>query len=222
MGMCSLFPRPKPAKNSWAEEDPTLLWHDWAPIQPDGGFRFASIPRGGFVQLLAVCDGWVAETNFDEANDHFVMGQKFDVQQQDAVDAVVQMEPTGILDITVVDPQGQPLGEGSVACSPNQAVWMGGSTLLGQRLRTLDFVERQLRSEETEREPRPEADQKFPFMAKLDSQGKVRLTGIPLNRDYSLNLFHDALVLDVEDVRFRLDSPEPQAVKVKAVPGASR
>ena len=211
---------PKPANDSWNEEEPSLVWYDWTPIQPDGGFRFGSIPRGGIVQLLAVCDGWVATTDFEEAGQHFVMGQSFEVND-DSNEVLVQMEPTGVLDVTVVDEQGQPVTEGSLSSWPNQKLLLGGSTLLGERFRTADFVERQLHPAK-ESPNRPSWKRGFPFQAKLDSEGKVRLTGIPLKRSYSLGLSHPTLVLAPAGERFLLETPTPKSIQIEATSGSNR
>jgi|GEM_PF-1950200 len=35
-----------------------MQWRDWVPIDRNGRFEFPSLPRDGFVQLFAFCDGW--------------------------------------------------------------------------------------------------------------------------------------------------------------------
>ncbi len=39
-----------------------LEWEDWTQIESDGTFELPSLPRDGFVQLFAWCDGWVSSS----------------------------------------------------------------------------------------------------------------------------------------------------------------
>ena len=38
-----------------------LTWRDWAKIEEDGSFALDGLPRGD-VQLIAMCDGFIAES----------------------------------------------------------------------------------------------------------------------------------------------------------------
>ena len=105
----------------------------------------ASIPRGGDLQVIGICDGWLSSTNIAEANDHFIMGQLFKPDKDKSqTELTLEMEKTGSLELTVLQPDGAPLTSGEIASWPNQLYLKGGSTLLGQRYRSLQIVETQL------------------------------------------------------------------------------
>ena len=42
---------------------PLLTWHAWAPVERDGKFRFAALPRGG-VFLIGFGNGWTTNSGF--------------------------------------------------------------------------------------------------------------------------------------------------------------
>ena len=211
---------PKPAENSYADKDPSLTWHDWTEIQEDGSFELASIPRGGDLQIIGICDGWLSSTNIPDAKGQFIMGQLFKLEKdKPRIELTLEMEHTGSLELTVLQPDGSPLKEGSIASWPNQAYLKGGSTLLGQRYRSLPVAELQLLPIEKQTHPPREADRQLPYQGKV-VDGKVTLTGLPIGRSESLVLMHPELVLKSDDpqgqVRFKLDSAEPKAMTLNA------
>ncbi len=207
---------PKPAENSYAKKDPSLTWHDWTTIDEDGTFELASIPRGGELQMIGICDGWLASTNIPEAQGHFIMGQLFQLDKdKPQIDLSLEMEQTGSLELTVMQPDGSPLNDGEVSSWPNQLYLKGGSTLLGQRFRTLPLAERQLLPVAEQSRPVREKDRKLPYQGKVVN-GKVTLTGLPIGRAESLVLQHPQWILKSADaegqVGFRLESAEPKTM----------
>ncbi len=206
---------PKPAENSYGEKDPSLTWHDWSEIREDGTFELASIPRGGDLQIIGICDGWLSSTNIPEANGHFIMGQLFKLDKdKPQIELTLEMEQTGSLELTILQPDGTPLNEGEISSWPNQAYLKGGSTLLGQRYRSLQFVEIQLLPIGEQPRPRREVRQ-LPYQGKV-VDGKVTLTGLPIGLGESLELMHPQLILKSNDaegqVGFKLDSAEPKVM----------
>jgi hypothetical protein len=206
---------PKPAESSYGEKDPSLTWHDWTEIMEDGTFELESIPRGGDLQVIGICDGWLSSTDIPEAHGHFVMGQLYTLDKDaPQFQLTLEMEPTGSLELTVLQPDGSPLNAGEIASWPNQSYLKGGSTLLGQRYRSLQFVESQLTPPEKQVRPRRETRQ-LPYQGKL-IDGKVTLSGLPIGREESLALLHPNLILKSEDregqVSFQLDSAEPKTM----------
>lgn len=134
---------PRPAGESSDKTTPSLTWEDWAEINEDGSFELPSVPRSGEIQIIAICEGWVSTTTVPEARGH-VMGQLFDVDET-LTKVDVEMEETGVLEVIVTRPDGGPLMEGYVSSWPNQRYYKGGSTILGQRYRSINIIENQLR-----------------------------------------------------------------------------
>lgn len=215
---------PQPAGNSYDDKDPSLVWHDWVDVAEDGTFEFASLPRGGEVQLIAVCDGWVSTTTVPDANQVFVMGQLFDIDK-DVVDVELQMEATGTLRVEVTTKDGKPLTEGSVAAWPNQSYYKGGSTVLGQKYRSDWQIKNQLLPRDQQL-AWPDWARDLPFMQPLDKNGVAVLTGIPVGKGEQVALQHDKLKLQTKNgaenrsgnVSFRLPSTDPVVMKVTAAP----
>jgi hypothetical protein len=205
---------PKPAENSFADKNPSLTWDDWTEIKDDGTFELASIPRGGELQIIGICDGWVSSTNIPEANGHYTMGQQFQLDKdKPQIKLTLEMEHTGSLELTVLQPDGSPLNQGIVASTPNQHFLKGGSTFLGERYRTQEIVELQLLPIEKQSRPRFAGQQLFPFQRDV-VDGKVTLTGLPIGQSQYLVLVHPQLVLKSDEKRqrvlFKLDSAEPK------------
>ncbi len=209
---------PKPAENSYAEQNPSLVWHDWTEIRDDGTFDFASLPRGGEMQLIAVCDGWLSST-IPPSPHRFTEGQLFQLDKDEAqFELTIAMEPTGTLELTVLGPGGDPLSEGEVGSWPNQLYLKGGSTLLGSRYKSIEIFKRQLLPPQERQPARYRRDVVMPYQGKL-VDGKVTLKGLPLNVNESLALQHPEYVFKGEDghAQVKIDSPKPQALTLRAV-----
>ncbi len=94
------------AVDSWGEESPSIVWSQWEPIEAGGAFELKSIPRGGQIQAMAFCDGFVSTTE-DAKEKFFVTGQRFDVDE-DEVNTEITMERTGTLEVASTTPDGEP------------------------------------------------------------------------------------------------------------------
>lgn len=210
---------PKPSEDRWSDKDPSLCWQDWIEIDEDGTFEFESLPRGGQVQVIGICDGWISSTTVPDART-FVMGQLFDVDD-DEVGIELVMEPTGTVEVKVATEEGEPLTEGRVSSWPNQKYYKGGSTLLGQRYRSSIHIKNQLLPHH-ERLPVLESDLAFPYDQPIGHDGVAILTGLPIGRNV-VALSHDRFVFAANDegddgeVRFELPTPEPVRIEVTAV-----
>lgn len=220
---------PKPAGNSYGDENPSCVWHDWAAIREDGTFELESLPRGGEMQIIVVCDGWLSKTIVPPPKDNGaqeqvfpnsqVQGQIFELDKDDAQKEVtIVMEPTGTIELTVLDPDGNPLNEGAVGGSPNQFYLKGGATLLGRHYRSIEGIESQLLPPKERKINRQPRDVKFPFNGKL-VDGKVTLKGFPIGVGDSLALMHPKFVFQGErgQVEFTLESAEPKLMTLQAV-----
>ncbi|MCA9192410.1 MAG: hypothetical protein KDB03_11630 [Planctomycetales bacterium] len=213
---------PQPAGESWAEESPSLTWHDYAEIQPDGSFSIPSIPRTGQVQIIAICDGWVSQTNVPEARGVFVMGQLFEVSEGQTV-TNIEMEPTGTLEVTLLTPDGSPLQGGRVSSWPNQCYYKGGSTLLGARSRSIDFVRNTFlplaeRSNDWSRSS--DYQKSLGYLDQPVIDGRATLRGIPLNRSEHFILSHEEFKiasLDEFGEAFTLTNSDPTPVEFNVI-----
>lgn len=211
---------PKPAEDSWNDTNPSLAWHDWVDVAEDGTFEFSSLPRGGQLQLIGVCDGWISTTTVPDAPPVFTMGQLFEVNDE-SLDVELQMEPTGTLVVKLATEEGKPFKEGRVVSWPNQAYYKGGSTLLGQRYRSATMIANQSLPP-NERQPIIQ-NLVLPYNQPVDNEGVATLKGLPIGRNLSIALQHDeyALVSDGarQEVQFELTSPQPLQMEVKVAAG---
>lgn len=213
---------PKPAGPSYDDKDPSIVWHDAVGIGEDGDFELPSLPRGGEVQIIAICDGWVSKTTIPDAGDFFVMGQLFPLTTAET-SITVEMEETGSLEVLVATPSGEPLEGATVATWPNQAMFKGGSTILGAEFASRHEVQAQLNRGKIDQGVRIH-DGSANFSGKTDDRGRVILRGIPLKRSQSLAVMHDkyGIAKDEENQerykRFSLETTTVQTLEVRTSP----
>jgi hypothetical protein len=210
---------PKPAADSWTEKDPSVVWHDWVEVAPDGSFVFESLPRSGELQLIAICDGWISSTVSDEPRT-LVAGQVFKIED-DEHSFVVKMEPTGTLDVSLVTEDGKPFTEGQISSWPNQHYLKGGNTLLGRRFRSALQIQNQLLPPDA-RMAYFDDEAQIPFVRKVGPDGTATLKGLPLGFEQFLYLSHETFVLkggaDRGAIRYKVDSAEPVGKKLVVIP----
>ncbi|MEZ6074220.1 MAG: hypothetical protein R3C56_00685 [Pirellulaceae bacterium] len=216
---------PKPAGDSYAEQDPSLTWHNKAPIDEDGTFTLPSIPHSGKIQIIAVCDGFVCKTTMPDAGP-FVMGQLFDVSAGE-MSVTVDMEPTASVEITIHRPDGGLLESGKVSASPNQKYYLGGSTMIGSGYNSLDTIERQMLPADARGEQsRLHRQRDFPFMEQPVIDGVATLRGLPAsaiganqavlqNQEFSFPIM---LGSDFGEVHYELKPGEVTKMEVTVVP----
>ena len=212
---------PLPAGDSWSEKDPSLAWHDWVEVRQDGSFEFESLPRSGTLQLIAICEGWLSTTISDDpAAGNLVVGQVFEIDG-DEHSVVVEMEPTGTLEVSLVTEDEKPITGGQVSSWPNQHYLKGGNTLLGQRFRSALQIQNQLAPIE-KRIDHPDLDMQFPFIQDVGPDGTATLKGLPVGYRGSLYLTHQHFVLEAGgqrgEIQYTLDSVEPVSQKLVVIP----
>lgn len=144
---------PRPVQNGFVVYSATMpksdepAWESWqgrVSISADGSFEIPSLPPGGDVQLLAMCDGFVSEkptiaeiTQIQKAYPGGSNPRHYDaiptlVTLTESVNNVVlKMRPTYRLKVTVVDPDGKPVEAATACICPNQLFYGIGSTILG-------------------------------------------------------------------------------------------
>ena len=215
---------PKPAGNTWEKENPSIGWWEETTIADDGSFEFPSLPRGGTVQLIAICKGWL--TTGRERT--FTVGQLLEIQDEDLANNNVQdveltMEATGSVEVEVFGPDGKPLAGATVSTWPNQKLHQGGSTLVGACYRSILSIESQIAGVDNSQKFLDEVS-KF-YEGKTNEQGKVTLTEIPMNLPEQLFVGFDGMRMKHENekpkdifgqsVQVTCATTEPQKVTVR-------
>jgi hypothetical protein len=154
-----------------------VSWFTWAPIQPDGTFTIDGWPAHESIQLIALCDGYVATSGRapesvknprDPAADPFCRPQVFPVVEAERIE--LAMTPLALCEATVLDEDDKPVAGVSVRSWPNVGWWNGGSQVYCSQLMR---GERMLQ----QRDYIKAIDEAFPqpFEAQTDASGKVTL-----------------------------------------------
>jgi hypothetical protein len=112
-----------------AENDPPN-WHSWTAVRPDGSFEFVSLPSGD-LEIAAICQGFTSTNGAGKYGFHYP--QQHTVTKND-LDIVIGMEPTAILDVTVVDRQDHPIAGANVGAWPNLRWGEWGAVIFGKDL----------------------------------------------------------------------------------------
>ena len=113
-----------------------VIWFSWVPVRPDGSFTIEAWPAGETLQLIALCDGFIAKSGAapatvvnppDPATDPFQRPQVFDPSEQEPI--TVEMEPLVPCTVRVVDEDHQPVAGIQILSSPNVGWWNNGSQI---------------------------------------------------------------------------------------------
>lgn len=131
-----------------------FLWEEVAAISEDGSFRFASLPPGGDLQLIALCDGHVSTEPLDIEFDilrlryptlrdpispsmHYPQVVRNTGREREVV---LRMQPTARTRVRLIDRGGLPLEGLRVIASPNQYFLGLGSSILGMGYRSAEHL----------------------------------------------------------------------------------
>ena len=173
-------------------------WSSWAAVADDGTFTLEGWPSDQAIQLIALCDGYIAQSGAapEEVGtpprnpDPFLRPQVFRPEAFNEV-LTVPMEPMVLCDITVVDDQGVPLRNAQVTSCPNVCWWNDGSQIYCDTLfRSVACAQ--------ERDYHKGIDDScpFPFTAVTDEQGVAKLY-MPAERGEWLYVQHDKYELPI-------------------------
>lgn len=211
---------PKPAGESYSDE-PSLGWGERASISKEGTFEFSSLPRGGKIYFIALCDGWVVEG----VENGQVIGKEMTIAPTqllaNRLDGVVlPMKPTASAEIEVLDPDGKPLRGATVSCWPNQSMKLCGATVLGNCYPYIRVMESQIAGA-----PVPKADLSANprYNQKTDEKGKVILRDIPVGAPQRLHVGYENLAMKPnadpygDHIRLEFDSATLKKRTVKMV-----
>ena len=162
---------PASAANNRAE------WWTWAPIEADGTFTIDGWPADEPLQLIAICEGFMATSGSapdcvkdppDPKEDPYNRPQVF----RPTADKQIELAMTPLVPcvVTAVDEDEKPVAGVSVESWPNVGWWNSGSQIYCYPLAR---GERMLR----ERDYYNSIDKAFPnpFQAETDAQGKATL-----------------------------------------------
>lgn len=125
-----------------------LVWQDYTRIQPDGSFVFPSLPPGAHAQLFALCNGHRSKNPTEDelreylrkhdAGDQWLIDAALDRPDiwpqlvsldHDVVNVTLPCQPTGALDLRVVDPAGNPIS-GAVGMIDPNGYFLGGELFI--------------------------------------------------------------------------------------------
>ena len=177
-----------------ATHDGSVMWMDWAPVAEDGSFTITAWPAGQSIQLIALCDGFIATSGkppvkeLEFENDGYHRPHAFDVE---VGEIEIPMMPLVPVSVNVTDEQNVPVGGLDVATSPNVGWWNYGSQIYA-----LNMV--QGRNLIRERDYRRVVENPYPnmFRGVTNSLGKVTFQ-LPAGRQY-FELLSDEYELPVE------------------------
>ncbi|TWT78005.1 hypothetical protein Pla123a_18050 [Posidoniimonas polymericola] len=164
-----------------------LHWTDWAAVAEDGTFELSGLPAGEPLQIIALCDGYIAASGEPPA---FVdeqqrqptsvqMPQVFDLPPEGQGEITLEMEPSGTCEFTVQDAKGQPVVGIGVVCWPNVKWWDSGSQMYCDSLiRSVDWVAAPA-ADYTEL-PNGVEQYENRYRDETDAQGRAVLANIPV------------------------------------------
>ncbi|MGI9516294.1 MAG: Ig-like domain-containing protein [Pirellulaceae bacterium] len=111
-----------------------IAWTTWAEVKADGTFIIESWPAEEPIQLVALCDGFCAESGEkppmvtpERARGAYLRAQVF-MKPIDS-EIVVQMTPMVDCHFEIKDAFGKPVSDVIVAANPNIGWWNGGSQI---------------------------------------------------------------------------------------------
>jgi hypothetical protein len=155
-------------------------WMTWRSVQPDGTFVIEGWPANEALQIVALCDGFLAASGDPPAgvevpNSRFNRPQIFEAKAQQPLE--VKMTPLVRCAVLAIDEDEKPVPQVQISSWPNVKWWNQGSQLYchplvrGERLiQTRDYMHA--------------ADDRFPqpFMSVTDSQGRAVLE-LPVGKE---------------------------------------
>jgi len=159
----------------------SMRWQEYVSIEPDGTFEFPSLPRDGFVQMFAYCDGW--NSAGPTATDLEKVGLaefRSDLRRQVLLPQVLRLGPgqrtcdIPMLQsmsclIRIVDADDQAVAGVSIATQPMQHWMSGGSEPAGDAMSTARLVK--LPAAERSR------------ISSFDSRSNLQALGVLMSRD---------------------------------------
>lgn len=178
-------------------------WMDKATIHEDGTFVFESLPTDEVLQMIPICDDWIPSKP-DQATVLTLYPES--IARLDSTSTIPQlvalkgplvqttlaMEPSTSVQVTVTTPDGKPLSGATVAVTPNQSWFLGGSQVLGQQLSFREWLVTD-RAGEIEFAP----DRVKRFWQVTDEAGITVIKNLPPGTTESISVWHDDFELPI-------------------------
>jgi hypothetical protein len=197
-------------------------WFTWVPIQPDGTFTIESWPAGEPMQLIALCQGYLATSGVaparvknppDPAEDPFGRPQVFEPDGNEPIS--LAMTPLVRCVATALDEDEKPVAGVSIVSWPNVAWWNSRSQVYCHPLARGERLLRQRDYFSVIEEAFPQ-----PFKAQTDAQGKATLE-LPVGRE-GLTVFSEVYELPAflgqREVRIELAAGKTTEVTLRLQP----
>lgn len=182
---------PRPVKNgrvkvetinaglSWDE----INWFSWAEVNEDGTFVIEEWPANQPIQLIALCDGFIAKSGEkpamvkpERAVEGRLRPQVF--MKPGEAELVVEMTPLIACNIQVVNGFGKPVQGADIVSAPNVSWWNGGSQIYGWPLVSSTQLLLPGKYERLD----GEGIHAQPFKGTTDEDGRLTL-GLPVGRE---------------------------------------
>jgi len=115
------------------DNDASVGWSTWVPIRADGTFTVESWPTDEEIQLIALCNGFIAGSGDDPPSyegpetDFYLRPQVFDPLESSSI--TVEMEPLVPIAVETIDQESQPVAGVTVEAWPNVGWWNVGSQI---------------------------------------------------------------------------------------------
>ncbi|MCU0713887.1 MAG: hypothetical protein MUC43_17650 [Pirellula sp.] len=109
-----------------------VMWTDWAEVSADGSFVLEAWPATESIQLIALCDGYIATSgdapteDLKLPKDPYYRPHSFPAG---STDIVVPMKPLSPVTVTITDETNTPIKDMFVAAAPNVGWWAYGSQI---------------------------------------------------------------------------------------------
>lgn len=181
-----------------------MQWSDWKQIDSNGHFNFPSLPRNGFVQLFAYCDGWNSAGPTPQDLEKVGLAE-FRAELQRGVwypqvlrlgkgkrTCEVPMIPTATCRIQVVDAEGHAVSDATVTAHSQQNWISGGAEPVGTGFRMAQFMKLSVAEQSRIRDRysvtrRTESDVvlslQHKYQQKTDADGWATMGDLPVGRD---------------------------------------
>ncbi len=192
---------PKPVEGRPGDTSASVAWSDEVIIEPNGTFEFPSLPLGGTIQLIAICDGWLIEGV--EQGSTVGMQIKLDeakLEENQTKEVTLAMQQAGEVEVELLTSDGKPLVGATVSAWPGQRLLLSGSTTLGDFYRSMTTIEHQIRGKEIKiQEWQPTTR----YTQQTNAVGKAVIRNIPTDSPQFLVVSHDHFMP-------KLDNPDAQ------------
>jgi hypothetical protein len=199
-----------------------ITWFTWVPIQPDGTFVIDGWPVDEKLQLIALCEGYIATSGkapdevkqpLDPTKDPFTRPQVFAAESNEPIK--VAMVPLVRCAISAVDEDGKAIAGVEVNSWPNVGWWNDGSQIYGT---PLVRSERLLRVREYQKSIDDFVPS--PFRGTTDGKGMLTLE-LPAGREglsVSSEVYELPAFLGQRDVRVELTAGQTTKAVLRLQP----